>query len=157
MGGRSKSKSQSTQSTGSAGGNMDQAMEKLPPASAAGAKKMYSGILGDQLGVVGDVLGGLIENGQSMMSDNPGLANFMRAAGGQPMQFQTPDFLKGLQSRMTPQEEPQAPQQAPQQAEPQWMENMTPEMKQRYYANRGQSPYNFDVNNYMRDQNLGGR
>ena len=156
MGSKRRSTTTSTTNSGSAGGNMDQAMEKLPPATAEGAKKMYSGMLGDQLGVVGDVLGGLVENGQSMMSDNPAFANFMRAAGGQPMQFQTPDFLKGLQSRMTPQQEPQAPQQAPQQAEPQWMANMTPEMKQRYYAN-GQSPYTFDVNNYMRDQNLGGR
>jgi hypothetical protein len=109
--------------------------------------------------VIGETLGGLIENGQQMMSDNPGLKNFMRAAGGMPMEFQTPDFLKDLAAKAMPQEPaaPVAQEQAPQQAEPQWMANMTPEMKQRFYANRGQSPYTFNINNYMRDQQLGGQ
>jgi hypothetical protein len=136
---------------------MNQAMSKLPPATAASTQKMYNSLLGGQLGVIGETLGGLIDNGQKMMSDNPALANFMRAAGGQPMQFETPDFLKDLAAKAMPQE-PAAPvEQAPQQAEPQWMANMTPEMKQRFYANRGQSPYTFNINDYMRDQQLGGQ
>lgn len=158
MGSRRKSSSQTTTNSGSAGGNMDQAMEKLPPVSAKDSNSMYKGMLGGQLGVIGDTLGGLIENGQKMMSDNPGMANFIRAAGGQPMQFETPDFLSGLADKFkSEQPQPNAAPAQQQQQEPQWMANLSPEMKQRYYAQQGQSPYGFNINNYMRDQNLGGR
>ena len=156
MGGRSKSKSSSGGS--SASGNMDSAMEKLPPVSGKDSAGLFNGMFSQQMGALGDVLGGLIENGQSMMSDNPALANFTRAVGGMPMEFETPSFVKELQAKYGPKDEPAAPAApaAPQQ-EPQWMANMTPEMKQRYYANQGQSPYGFNINNYMRDQNLGGQ
>jgi len=153
MGGRSKSKSSSGGS--SASGNMDSAMKKLPPVSGKDSSKMFNGMFSQQMGALGDVLGGLIENGQSMMADNPALANFTRAVGGMPMQFEAPSFVKELQAKYGPKDEPVAPA-APQQ-EPQWMANMTPEMKQRYYANQAQSPYGFNINNYMRDQNLGGQ
>jgi hypothetical protein len=117
---------------------------------------MFNSMFGKQMGALGDVLGGLIENGQSMMSDNPALANFTRAIGGQPMQFQTPDFLQGMKDKYDPQ--PAAPAQGmAQPQEPQWMANMTPEMKTRFYANQSQSPYGFNINNHMRDQNLGGQ
>ena len=155
MGGRSKNKSSSGGS--SAEGNMDSAMKKLPPVSGKDSAGLFNGMFSQQMGALGDVLGGLIENGQQMMSDNPALANFTRAVGGMPMQFETPGFVKDLQAKYGPADEPAAPaaSSAPQQ-EPQWMANMTPEMKQRYYANQGQSPYGFNINNYMRDQNLGG-
>lgn len=138
---------------------MGQAMEKLPPVSAKDSNSMYTGILGGQLGAMGDTLGGLIENGQKMMSDNPAMANFVRAVGGQPVQFETPDFLKDLVAKANPPAPGQTAQVAPQQPqqEPQWLANLPLEMKRRYYANQGQSPYTFDVNNYMRDQNLGGQ
>lgn len=154
MGGKSKSKSSS--SSGSASSNMGNAISKVGKATAESTQNMYNSLLGGQLGVIGETLGGLIENGQSMMSDNPALANFLRATGGQPMQFETPDFLKDLAAKVNPPQQEQ-PQAQPQQQEPQWMANMTPEMKQRYYANQGRSPYSFDINNYMRDQNLGGQ
>ena len=154
---RRRSSSKTTTNSGSAGGNMDQAMEKLPPVSAKDSNSMYTGILGGQLGAMGDTLGGLIENGQKMMSGNPAMANFVRAVGGQPVQFETPDFLFGLADKFkSEQPQPAAPAQQPQQ-EPQWLANLPPEMKRRYYAQQGQSPYTFDVNNYMRDQNLGGQ
>lgn len=118
---------------------------------------MYTGMLGGQLGVIGDTLGGLIEHGQNMMADNPGMANFVRAVGGQPMQFETPDFLSGLADKFKS-EQPQPQYTEPQQPqEPQWLANLPPHMKQKYYAQQGQSPYGFNINNYMRDQNLGGR
>jgi len=157
MGSKKRSRSQTTTNSGSAGGNMDQAMNKLPPVSAKDSNSMYTGMLGGQLGAIGDTLGGLIENGQQMMADNPGMANFMRAVGGQPMQFETPECLQGLADKFkSEQPQPAAPAQQPQQ-EPQWLANLPPHMKQKYYAQQGQSPYGFNINNYMRDQNLGGR
>jgi len=155
MGGRSSSKGSSG---GSAGGNMDSAMKKLPPVSGKDSSALFNGMFSKQMGALGDVLGGLIENGQQMMSDNPALANFTRAIGGQPMQFETPGFVKDLQAKYGPADTPAAPAQGmAQPQEPQWMANMTPEMKTRFYANQNQSPYGFNINNHMRDQNLGGQ
>ena len=158
MGSRRKSRSTTTTNSGSAGGNMDQAMQKLPPVTADTTAKMYGGMLGTQLGVVGDVLGGLIENGNKFMENNPAAANFIRAAGGMPMQFETPDFLKGLREKYGPAPEEQpAPQQPAQPMQP-WMQHVNPQQAQAYQqwqmANGGQ---NFNVNDYMRTQNLGRR
>lgn len=156
MGSRKKSKSTTTTNTGSAGGNMDQAMAKLPPATAEGTKKMYSGMLGEQLGVIGDTLGGLIESGNKFMEQNPAAANFIRAVGGQPMQFDTPDFLKGMMDKYNPPAPEPTPQPQPEQQMPAWMQHVNPQQRAAYQqwmnANGGQ---NFNVNEYMRNQNLG--
>ena len=137
---------------------MNQAMQKLPPVTADTTAKMYGGMLGQQLGVVGDVLGGLIEQGNSFMESNPGMANFIRAAGGMPMQFETPDFLKGLAAKHAPAPQEQPAPQQPEAPMPAWMQHMSPQQAQAYQqwqmANGGQ---NFNVNDYMRTQNLGGR
>lgn len=150
MGSRKKRKSSSSSSSTSgatAGQNMNQAMSKLPPATAQGTQNMYNSLLGGQLGTIGETLGGLIDHGQQMMGNNPGMANFLRAVGGQPMQFETPQMIKDLQAKA---EELQAPAQEQQQAQaaPQ---QMLP------YSNGIFSPGQFNINDYMRRQNLGRR
>jgi hypothetical protein len=151
MGGKSKSKSSS--SSGSAGSNMANAISQVGRSTQAGTNGWLNSLMGEQSSTIARTIMPLIESGQQMMSDNPALANFLRATGGQPMQFETPDLIKS----MMPQQEVAPAPAAPQQQEPQWMANLTPEMKQRFYATQGQSPYGFNINNYMRDQNLGGQ
>jgi hypothetical protein len=156
MGSRSNSRSTTTTNSGSAGGNMDSAMSKLPPATAEGANKMYQTMLGGQLGVLGDTLGGLVESGNKFMESNPAAANFIRAVGGQPMQFETPDFLKGMADKYNPPKPEPTPTAEPQQAVPAWMQHASPDGRAAYEqwmnANGGK---NFNVNDYMRNQNLG--
>ncbi len=151
MGGKSKSKSSS--SSGSASSNMANAISQVGTSTQAGTNNWLNSLMGEQSSTIARTLMPLIESGQQMMADNPGLANFLRATGGQPMQFKTPDLI----SSMMPQQEATPTPAAPQQQEPQWMANLTPEMKQQFYATQGQSPYGFNINNYMRDQNLGGQ
>lgn len=168
MGSRKKSKSSSSSSSTSgatAGQNMSTAMSKLPPATAESTTNMYNNLLGGQLGVIGETLGGLIEHGQNMMADNPGMANFMRAVGGQPMQFETPQMIKDLQAKAESLQAPAQPaepaQAAPQQQMPPWASQLTPQQYQRYQnmqQKRGQySPGQFNINDYMRSNNLGSR
>ena len=125
MGSRKKSKSSSTSNSGSASGNMNAAISKLPPATAASTTSMYNNLLGGQLGVIGETVGGMIEQGHKMMADNPGMANFMRAVGGQPMQFETPQMIKDLQAKAESLQAPAQPaepaQAAPQAPMPAWM------------------------------------
>ena len=156
MGSRSKSRSTTTTNSGSAGGNMDQAMKKLPPATAEGVNKMYTGMLGGQLGVIGDTLSGLIESGNKFMEANPAAANFIRAVGGQPMLFETPEFLKGMAAKYNPPAPEPTPTAAPQQAMPAWMQYANPDSKTAYQQwMEANGHKNFDVNDYMRNQNLG--
>lgn len=110
MGSRRRSSSRSTTNSGSAGGNMDQAMQKLPPVSAKDSGNMYNSMLGGQLGIIGELLGPLIQGGQQMMQSNPGLANFMANTGQQVQQMEQPQWLtdfsaaaKGLGQQMNTQ------------------------------------------------------
>lgn len=156
MGSRKKSKSSSSSSSTSgatAGGNMNTAMSKLPPVTAQSTQNMYKDMLGGQLGIMGEALGGLIDHGQQAMAGNPGMANFMRAVGGQPMQFETPQMIKDLQAKA---QELQAPAQQEQQAQaaPQQQQKMPP-----WATSVGANGYpgQFNINDYMRRQNLGRR
>ena len=81
MGSRSKSSSQSTQNTGSAGGNMDQAMSKLPPTSAATSGGMFNSMMGGQMGAIGEGIASLISGGTQQMNDNPAFRNFAQKTG----------------------------------------------------------------------------
>ena len=65
---------------------------------------MYNSLLGGQLGIIGETLGGLIEHGQKAMESNPAMANFMRAVGGQPIELDTPDVLAEFVAKYKPQE-----------------------------------------------------
>ena len=143
MGGRSKK---------SSGGSSS------PKATEAGATGMYNNILGGQLGTIGDALGGMIEHGQKLMEDNPAAANFIRAAGGQPMQFEAPQLVKDLRDRGAAVSPAEAARQNPQPTpeNPSWMQFVNPEQRARYNQYTGVTqPSQFNINDFMRNQKLG--
>ena len=92
MGGRSKK---------SSGGS-------VPKATESSTVNMYNNLLGGQLGVIGDALGGMVNHGMQLMENNPGKANFIRAIGGMPIQMDTPDFMQSFIDKQRP-KEPAAP------------------------------------------------
>ena len=86
MGGKSKSKGSSGSYTPVARSTQGQANSAL------------SGIMDKQSGFLGNILGPLVQHGQQMMADNPGLQNFMSKVGTAPGQSQFDDLglLLGL-------------------------------------------------------------
>jgi hypothetical protein len=100
MGGKSKSKS-------SSGG-----YQAVGKATQAGASKALGGLMEKQSGFLGQMLGPLVEHGQAMMANNPGLQNFVSKMGTAPGQKQFDDLglLLGLKR---PEEEAAAPAAAP--------------------------------------------
>ena len=138
MGSRGKSSSQSTQNTGSAGGNMDQAMRKLPPTSAATSGGMFNSMMGGQMGAIGEMLSPLISGANQQMADNPGFQNFMKETGQKIKGAEQPEWLtqfseaaKGLGEKFRP-SQPEMPQQTQQPQQPSWMQRMSPEQQARY-------------------------
>ena len=138
MGSRSKSSSSNTS------GATSSTMGKLAGGRTSNSTLMglLEQLQGSQLGGMLPIIGALIKDGKGTMASNP-MAPFF----GQPIQVQTPDFLSGFIEKHNPQE-PQQPQQ-PQQQPPQ-MPN--------YMGGMGQTGIGtvpFDINEYMRNQNLG--
>ena len=137
MGSRGKSSSQSTQNTGSAGGNMDQAMRKLPPTSAATSGGMFNSMMGDQLGAMGEGIASLISGGTQQMNDNPAFRNFAQKTGQKIQGFEQPQWLTDFAEKARGWA-PQQPQQPPAEGQPgqaqqqPWMSRMSPEQQARY-------------------------
>lgn len=134
MGGRSRKSSGS----GSAG-----------KTDAKSSMSMYNGLLGGQLGTIGETLGGLISHGQKFMEDNPAAANFIRAVGGQPMKFDAPDFIQDLKDR--------GAQTSPEEAARQGVSPQGPAWSYNIPGRRNFSTGLFNINDHMRNQDLGGR
>jgi hypothetical protein len=69
MGSKSKKKS------GSGG------YKAVPTTTQAQADRSLSGIMDKQTGIVGSLLGSLVDRGEAVMANNPGLTNFMNQVG----------------------------------------------------------------------------
>lgn len=137
MGSRKKSSSrssQSTQNSGSASGNMNQAMAKLPPVTAQSTQNMFNGMFGQQMGAIGQMLGPLIQGATQQMNSNPGLANFAQHTGHKIQGFEQPEWLTQFAEAakgMAPQA-PAEPAQPAQPQQPAWMAKMSPEQQARF-------------------------
>jgi len=132
----------------------------VPKATESSTVGMYNNLLGGQLGTIGDTLGGLIEHGQKFMESNPAAANFIRVAGGQPMQFEAPGFIKDMRDRAAALSPAEAARQNPQPTpeNPSWMQFVSPEQRARYDQYTGVTqPSQFNINDFMRNQKLGGQ
>lgn len=142
MGSRSRSSSSNTSgATSSTMGNLAKG-----GASNEAVAGMQQDLSNSQLGSTLGVVDALTRNGHQMFGDNIGL-KIMGGMLGMPIQTQTPDFLKDFIKKYSP-PEPQQPQPQPQQ----------PPQMPNYMGGMGQTGIGtvpFDINEYMRNQNLG--
>jgi hypothetical protein len=140
MGSRSRSSSSNTSgATSSTMGNLSK--NRVSNEAVAG---MQQGLANSQLGSTLGVVDALVRNGHQMFGDNIGM-KIMGGMFGMPIQMQTPDFLSEFINKYNPPE----PQQ-PQQPQPPQMPNYMGGMGQ---TGIGTVPFN--INEYMRNQNLG--
>ena len=137
MGSRSKSSSSNTSgATKSTMANL--AKNKVSNEVVAG---MQQDLANKQLGSLLPIFAELVQNGQGMFGNNP-MMGLMGSMFGQPMQVQTPDFLAEFIAKYNPPE--------PEQPQPPQMPNYMGGMGQ---TGIGAVPFN--INEYMRNQNLG--
>ena len=140
MGSRSKSRSSNTSgATSSTMANLSK--NRVSNEAVAG---MQQDLANSQLGSMLPIFSEIVQNGQSMFGSNP-MMNMLGGMLGMPVQMQTPDFLQDFIKKYNPPE----PQQ-PQQPQPPQMPNYMGGMGQ---TGIGTVPFN--INEYMRNQNLG--
>lgn len=117
MGSRSRSNKQS--SSGSASDNMASAQQQVGTATQQGTNDWLSNLMGTQSSMIGQVLGPLIQGGQEMMANSPGVKNFMSNTGQKAQELGQADWLQNFAEAAKgwapPQKAPQEPQPGQQQ------------------------------------------
>jgi len=117
MGGRSRSSNSS--SSGNASSNMASAQQQVGTATQKGTNDWLTNLMGNQSSMIGQVLGPLIEGGQKMMNDNPGMKNFMADTGQKAQELGQADWLQNFaEAARGWAPTPQQPQQQPGQQTP---------------------------------------
>lgn len=133
MGGRSKSRSSNTS------GATSSTMANLANKGVSNEKVygMQQDLSNSQMGSLLPIFAELVQSGQGMFGSNP-MSSMMGAMFGQPVQMQTPDFLKEFIAKYNP-PEPEPQTQAQRFGNIPTLPNGQP----------------FNINQYMRNQNLG--
>lgn len=142
MGSKKKSNSQNTSAASNQ--QMQQLMQNQPSNEELGAQQQQ--MANSQMGNVASGISEMVQAGQQMFGQNP-MMNILGGMMGMPVKMQTPDFLQNFIQKYNPQE-PQQPQQPQQQQQP-------PQMPNQIGGQTGIGTVPFDINEYMRNQNLG--
>ena len=138
----SKSKSRSSNTSGATKSTMaNLAKGKMSNEAVAG---MQQDLANSQMGSILPIFAELVQNGQGMFGSNP-MMNMLGGMFGMPVQMQTPDFLQDFIKKYNP-PEPQQPQQPQPPQMPNYMNGM---------GQTGIGAVPFNINEYMRNQNLG--
>ena len=140
MGSRSRSSSSNTS------GSTKSSMANL--AKGAVSNEAVAGMQQDlsskQMGSMLPIFAELVQSGQGMLGKNP-MMNMLGGMFGMPVQMETPDFLQDFIKKYNP-PEPQPPQQPQPPQMPNYMNGM---------GQTGIGTVPFNINEYMRNQNLG--